>query len=242
MSINENSNRCFSCTDCGVKNCSTRKGSYPEFCPTVALTDEEIEKVTDLYVKNKKNRKVAVAAAEVEGGFYGKYTRAEEIIEFAHRIGAKKIGIATCVGLLEESRIFAQILRINGFEVYGISCKVASQNKISIGIPEEYTCQTGQVMCNPIMQAKLLNKQNVDLNVVVGLCVGHDSLFYKYANGLTTTLVTKDRVLAHNPAAALYHIRPEHIIRNCCLLPQAGKFSRERNKGYMDTNSYQKSA
>ena len=242
MSINENSNRCFSCTDCGVKNCSTRKGSYPEFCPTVALTDEEIEKVTDLYVKNKKNRKVAVAAAEVEGGFYGKYTRVEEIIEFAHRIGAKKIGIATSVGLLEESRIFAQILRINGFEVYGISCKVASQNKISIGIPEEYTCQTGQVMCNPIMQAKLLNKQNVDLNVVVGLCVGHDSLFYKYANGLTTTLVTKDRVLAHNPAAALYHIRPEHIIRNCCLLPQAGKFSRERNKGYMDTNSYQKSA
>ena len=104
-----------------MKNCSTRKESYPEFCPTVALTDEEIEKVTDLYVKNKKNRKVAVAVAEVEGGFYGKYTRVEEIIEFAHRIGAKKIGIATCVGLLEESRIFAQILRINGFEVYGIS-------------------------------------------------------------------------------------------------------------------------
>ena len=221
MSINENSNRCFSCTDCGVKNCSTRKGSYPEFCPTVALTDEEIEKVTDLYVKNKKNRKVAVAAAEVEGGFYVKYTRVEEIIEFAHRIGAKKIGIATCVGLLEESRIFAQILRINGFEVYGISCKVASQNKTSIGIPEAYTCQTGQVMCNPIMQAKLLNKQNVDLNVVVGLCVGHDSLFYKYANGLTTTLVTKDRVLAHNPAAALYQARAYY--KKLLLAPAGGE-------------------
>lgn len=221
MSINENSNRCFSCTDCGVKNCSTRKESYPEFCPTVALTDEEIEKVTDLYVKNKKNRKVAVAAAEVEGGFYGKYTRVEEIIEFAHRIGAKKIGIATCVGLLEESRIFAQILRINGFEVYGISCKVASQDKTSIGIPEEYTCQTGPVMCNPIMQAKLLNKQNVDLNVVVGLCVGHDSLFYKYANGLTTTLVTKDRVLAHNPAAALYQARAYY--KKLLLAPAGGE-------------------
>ena len=37
-----------------------------------------------------------------------------------------------------------------------------------------------------------------------GLCVGHDSLFYKYAEALTTTLITKDRVLGHNPAVALY--------------------------------------
>lgn len=62
-------------------------------------------------------------------------------------------------------------------------------------------------MCNPILQAKLLNKQKVDLNVVVGLCVGHDSLFYKYANGLSTTLITKDRVLAHNPVGALYQTK-----------------------------------
>ena len=62
-------------------------------------------------------------------------------------------------------------------------------------------------MCNPIMQAKLLNKAKTDLNVVVGLCVGYDSLFYKYANGINTTLVTKDRVLAHNPIGALYQAR-----------------------------------
>lgn len=42
-------------------------------------------------------------------------------------------------------------------------------------------------MCNPIMQAKLLNKAKTNLNVVVGLCVGHDSLFYKYANGINIT-------------------------------------------------------
>ena len=59
-------------------------------------------------------------------------------------------------------------------------------------------------MCNPILQAKLLNRAKTDLNVVIGLCVGHDSLFYKYAEALTTTLVTKDRVLGHNPAAALH--------------------------------------
>ena len=29
-------------------------------------------------------------------------------------------------------------------------------------------------------------------------------VFYKYTHTLTTTLVTKDRVLAHNPVGALY--------------------------------------
>ena len=54
-------------------------------------------------------------------------------------------------------------------------------------------------------QAKLLNEAKTDLNVVVGLCVGHDSLFYKYSEAITTTAVTKDRVLGHNPVAALYN-------------------------------------
>ena len=62
----------------------------------------------------------------------------------------------------------------------------------------------GKNMCNPIMQAKLLNREKTDLNIVIGLCVGHDSLFYKYSDALCTTLVTKDRVLAHNPVGALY--------------------------------------
>ena len=53
------------------------------------------------------------------------------------------------------------------------------------------------------MQAKILNKEKTDMNIVMGLCVGHDSLFYKYSEALVTTLVAKDRVMGHNPAAAL---------------------------------------
>lgn len=59
-------------------------------------------------------------------------------------------------------------------------------------------------MCNPIHQALRLNAENTEFNIVMGLCVGHDSLFYKYSEALVTTLVAKDRVLAHNPVAALY--------------------------------------
>lgn len=195
---------CNTCTDCGIANCNKGDKEYPEFCLTTNLDQEELDKVVDLYENNKEVNKIAIASAEVEGAFYGKYTRVEEIMEFARRINAKKIGIATCVGLLNESRIFARILKKNGFEVYGVACKVGAVDKTKIGISPEYIRQKGERLCNPIMQAKILNKNKTDLNVVVGLCVGHDSLFYKYAKGVTTTLITKDRVLGHNPAAAIY--------------------------------------
>jgi uncharacterized metal-binding protein len=116
-----------------------------------------------------------------------------------------KIGIAACVGLMEESITFAKILEKHNFEVYSVACKVGAMEKTEITeLDEEKTVITGNVMCNPILQAKILNNEKTDLNVVIGLCVGHDSLFYKYSEALCTTLVTKDKVLAHNPVGALY--------------------------------------
>ena len=95
------------------------------------------------------------------------------------------------------------ILRANGFEPYSVICKVEGRAKSSMGIPEKCE-EIGPAMCNPILQARLLNQAKTDLNVVIGLCVGHDSLFYRYSEAYVTTLVTKDRVTGHNPAAALY--------------------------------------
>ncbi|GHV11626.1 hypothetical protein AGMMS49938_02650 [Fibrobacterales bacterium] len=59
-------------------------------------------------------------------------------------------------------------------------------------------------MCNPVMQAELLNEQKTDLNIIMGLCVGHDMLFSGASKAPVTTLVVKDRVLCHNPVGALY--------------------------------------
>lgn len=149
------------------------------------------------------NRRVMIASAEVEYEGYCQWTRVQEIMEFARKINAHRIGIANCIGLINEARIFARILRANGFEAYSVICKVAGKAKSSMGIPAQ--CESiGAAMCNPILQARLLNEAKTDLNVVIGLCVGHDSLFYKYADAYTTTLVTKDRVTGNNPAAALY--------------------------------------
>ena len=200
----ENKNElCLSCVDCHAFNCHYQDSKYPDFCPTTNMPQETYKRAMDALMSEEDNR-IAVAAACVEYEGYGKRTRVEEVIQFAKKIGAKKIGIATCLGLIEESRILTKILRINGFEVVGAVCKAGATPKTEIGIPQECDA-VGVNMCNPVLQAELLNDANTDLNLIMGLCVGHDSLFYKYSSAVTTTVVTKDRVTGHNPAAALYN-------------------------------------
>ena len=61
-----------------------------------------------------------------------------------------------------------------------------------------------EIACNPIGQAKMLNKAGTDLNIQMGLCLGHDILFQKYSNAPVTVLVVKDRILANNPMGVVY--------------------------------------
>ena len=192
----------LSCVDCGTQNCKFKDRTYPEFCLTTNLSEDDAKWAAERYEEDR-NHEVMVASAEVEYEGYCQWTRVQEIMEFARKIGAKKIGIANCIGLINEARIFARILRANGFEAYSVVCKVEGRAKSSMGIPEKCE-QIGPAMCNPILQARLLNQAKTDLNVVIGLCVGHDSLFYRYSDAYVTTLVTKDRVTGNNPAAALY--------------------------------------
>lgn len=201
----------LSCADCSVKNCHLMDKSYPAFCPTPDMDEELFNSAISAYDEGD-NKKIFKAAAEVETEHYCMASRAEEIIFFAEKIGAKKIGIATCVGLLYESSIFAKILRSHGFEVVAIGCKAGAYPKEKMGIDKK--CEaTGKNMCNPILQAKLLNAEKTDLNVVIGLCVGHDSLFYRYSEAYVTTLIAKDRVTGHNPAAALYNANSYYNVK-----------------------------
>ncbi len=203
--------RKLTCADCKVRVCGNAEYSaetaYPAFCPTPGLQEGEhrgelLAEAMALYDEGR-NREIMIAAAEVESEGYCVWPRVEEIMRFAEKIGARRIGIATCVGLLNEASIFSDILRARGFEPVGIGCKAGAQLKTSVGIPEACT-DVGPSMCNPILQAKMLEAEGTDLNVVVGLCVGHDSLFYKYSAAPVTTLITKDRVTGHNPAGPLY--------------------------------------
>ena len=191
----------LSCVDCPLLTCNEDDGCYPEFCLTTRMSEEEKQQLLDFY-EQEDNRSLANAANEAKSK-YGKDTRVEGILEFARQLQAHKIGIATCISLMDESRVMADILRRHGFEVYSVMCKVGSMAR-------EQDIKRGKKMCNPIQQARYLNEMGTELNIVIGLCIGHDSLFYRYSQAPVTTLVAKDWALAHNPIVAL---RDEKIYR-----------------------------
>jgi len=131
----------------------------------------------------------------------------EETIDFAKILGYKRLGIAFCAGVLSESRTLAAILENKGFEVVSVCCKVGAVPVSWIGLKEEEKLggpEAYETICNSVLQAKILNASNVDLNILFGLCVGHDSLFIRYAKAPITVLACKDRVFGHNPMAAIY--------------------------------------
>ncbi|MDR1146182.1 MAG: DUF1847 domain-containing protein [Verrucomicrobiales bacterium] len=209
------------CSECGVVNCYRRDKKFPPFCLTEAADARQLAAARDRYTGAGDEARWSRAAADVEGTYYGRLTRAEEIIAFANRIGAKKIGIATCIGLLPETRIFVKVLRAKGLESVTVLCKVGSIDKCEVGIPDAKKIKPGahESLCNPIYQAEYLNGQGTQLNVANGLCVGHDSLFFKNSQAPVTTLITKDRVTGHNPAAALYasHFYYQRLFNNDTL-------------------------
>ncbi|WP_026841367.1 DUF1847 domain-containing protein [Citrifermentans bremense] len=160
--------------------------------------------------------KMAFVAARVEGLCYqpipgsdavnARWTRVEDTIAFAKLMGYRRIGIATCIGLLEESDRLTAILKAQGFTPLSICCKAGSLDKKEFGLAESDKVRPGtfEPACNPIAQARICNDLKTDMNIIVGLCVGHDMLFNKHSEAPVTTLVVKDRVTGHNPAAVLY--------------------------------------
>ena len=117
----------LTCSDCGVPNCYREERTFPDFCLTEAIEPDKLDGITDQYRGEGQDAIIARASAEVEGTYYGQLTRVEEIIAFANRIGAKKIGLATCIGLAEETKIFVKVLKINGLEPYSVICKIGSE-------------------------------------------------------------------------------------------------------------------
>jgi uncharacterized metal-binding protein len=196
------------CSECGQFNCYRHDTRYPGICATENLALEERVELVELYGGDSLDARIARAAADVEAHYYCQLNRIEETVAFARRIGATRIGIATCIGLIDETKILVDILRLAGFETRTALCKVGSIDKTEIGIPEEFKIKCGhEACCNPILQARLLNRENTQLNIIMGLCVGHDALFTRHAEAPVTTLVVKDRVLSHNPIAAFHTVK-----------------------------------
>ncbi len=195
----------FSCSECGVRNCFHKDKKYPAFCLTERFADAAA-RTKELYGSDGVDAKLARAAAEIEGEYYGRLTRLEETIRFAQKLGVRRLGIASCVGLLDEASKYAEIVRRTGIETRTVICKVGGIDKLEIGLADNLKICPGckESCCNPVLQAQVLNEWGSDLNVVFGLCVGHDAIFSRHSAAPAIVFMVKDRVLAHNPVAAIY--------------------------------------
>jgi len=197
------------CAQCGSFECS--KGEAPEgrdlpkSCP---MRDRRaILEGSKRAYSTGPLRGVFLESSRLEGQ-YEKIprTRLEETVVFAERMGYRKLGLAFCIGLRREASIITRVLEAKGFKVVGACCKMGGIPKEEIGLLEEEKIRPFhfEACCNPVAQAELLKEEGTELNVMVGLCVGHDALFLRHSAAMVTCLIVKDRVLGHNPVAAIY--------------------------------------
>lgn len=191
------------CAECCRLACYAGDGrEYPKGCPAPEGAGDDL---VGMYLDGE-DAILAREAALVEAHGYGRLTRIEEIMEFARRSGYAKLGLAFCIGLRREAIVVSRIFRANGFSVDSVVCKNGGIGKDEIGIGGEDRVHPGEfeAACNPIGQARALAAVGTEFNVVLGLCVGHDSLFFRHSEAPVTVLAAKDRVLGHNPLAAVY--------------------------------------
>ncbi len=177
------------CARCKTKECRQGKDCF-------AKADNHKQLYTNTMAKLHR------AGSTIEAKYYCEKTRLGETSLFAKELGCRKIGFAFCIGLSDEAKIIDEILSKH-FKVISVCCKVCGLTKTDFGL-ERISLNEREVMCNPAGQAQLLNNAKTELNVICGLCVGHDAIFAKTSAAPVTTLIAKDRVLAHNPAAATY--------------------------------------
>jgi uncharacterized metal-binding protein len=207
-------NQSVACAQCRNVACTTEDADQrPANCP-IKTKRAVIEAALAEYAKPAIKafaRQAAIQEFEcympLPEGMTPRNPRVEEIAQFAKKMGFKKLGIAFCGGLSQEAEVLDTILENRGFNVVSVRCSVGGIPKETIGVSEKQKISglgTWETMCNPITQAMILNEEKTELNIVVGLCVGHDALFFQYAEAPCTVLIAKDRVFGHNPAAGLY--------------------------------------
>lgn len=162
--------------------------------------------------RDEETAKLHRAATAIEGRHYCMEPRIGEVILFAKEMGFTKIGLVFCVGLTAEAETVARMLGAH-FDVCSVCCKVGGIEKREFDLERIRQECEDEVMCNPAGAAELLNEAGAELNIICGLCVGHDAIFAARSRAPVTTLIAKDRVLAHNPAGAIYcqYIRRDYL-------------------------------
>ena len=183
------------CANCSVKYCAKKldeEGEFPRTCPSTRL---QINDYVAEYEQDPVTWKLASISGETTMHDHDE-TRMQQVVRFAKAYGCRKIGLAFCISLSEEARMTANVLRKEGFEVESVICKVGRFDRKCVGVNDPRL----KPMCNPVAQAEYLNEAGCDLNLVIGLCVGHDALFFRHSKAPAVCLIAKDHIYHHAPA------------------------------------------
>ncbi len=198
---------CGSCTKviCGE--------GYPEGIPDwyAAIRFHDIVEKTRTEYSAPDNLEIYLASGKVVSNGQAKWPRTQEAIEFAKELKMSKIGLASCVALVSELRLVAQLFKGAGFDVVSSACQIGRVSPEDRGV-NIHTTDLHGLMCNPIAQAEICNNAGTQLNYIMGLCLGHDILFMQHSRAPASVLIVKDRVTGHNPAAVLYAEHPRRSL------------------------------
>jgi uncharacterized metal-binding protein len=138
--------------------------------------------------------------------------RLAELVYFCLGMGYRRLGLAYCVDLEEPAEILTGLLR-RFFQVVPVCCKV-NGTVVSDSPVDPDSRDPGfsakAIACNPLGQAAVLNAAGTDFNVLVGLCIGVDSVFSEASHAPVSTAFVKDKSLANNPIGAIYS---DHYLR-----------------------------
>ena len=179
------------------------------------MNDKLIDEVRDVYCDPDIKEFARQASLQEGEGYSGRgpgisfvkpcKPRIQEIAEFAKKMNYSKLGLVFCVGLSREAATVESFFFDKGFQVVSVICKAGRIPKSELGVKDHEKIRPGtdESMCNPVLQALALNRAGTEFNIVVGLCVGHDSIFLKYSDAFCTVLVAKDRPTGHNPLAVI---------------------------------------
>jgi len=142
-----------SCSSCGAvqsrlgkTSCSAGEPTSPPrpgSCPT-STQGEIIGSALAELRGDGPDARLARVAARVEGlgyrqtedGPQARWTRVEDTVAFARLMGYRKIGIATCLGLLDETSRLVAVLEAQGFEPTSVCCKAGSADKCDVGVAD----------------------------------------------------------------------------------------------------------
>lgn len=215
--MNEEYPRCAHCPVSPEERlCRSKDGNGPAFCPT--SDGELVREVMETYGDPELAEFARQASIQEAEGYQGRgpgvsapmpcKPRLLEIAEFAARMSYRRLGLVFCVGLMREAEKVSAFLTGKGFEVVSVVCKAGRVPKEELGLRDDQKIRPGsaEAMCNPVLQAKALNRAGTHFNIVMGLCVGHDSIFLKHSDAYCTVLAAKDRPTGHNPLAAVYNL------------------------------------